>query len=154
MMNTVKSITAIFLLSICSPFVLAQPNDNLVIYETEGEFVDVREDLIDAIISQGLVIDYNGRPGEMLKRTQADVGGKDLYRAAEYLVFCSALLSRKTMESDIRNVGYCPYILTIYETEQNPGTVFVSYRKFKNTNDKALLAVEKLLDGIAREATE
>ncbi|MDH5355241.1 MAG: DUF302 domain-containing protein [Gammaproteobacteria bacterium] len=153
-MNTVKTIAAVFLLATCSPFVLAEANNNLVIYETKGEFADVREDLIDAIISQGLVIDYNGRPGDMLKRTQADVGGsKDLYRAAEYLIFCSALLSRKTMETDIQNISYCPYVVTIYETEQKPGTIYVSYRKFSRAADQSLLAVENLLDEIAREAT-
>lgn len=138
----------------CSSLALAQTNENLVIYETKGEYSDVREDLADAIIGQGLVIDYNGYPGDMLKRTQADVGGKDLYLAAEYLIFCSALLSRRTMESDIRNVGFCPYVITIYETEKNPGTIYVSYRKFNTAGDKSLIAVEKLLDGIAREATE
>ena len=93
---------------ICSSLAFGEEVSNLKIYQTEGDFNDVRQDLIDAIIGQGYVIDYNGRPGEMLKRTRKDVGGKPLYRDAEYLVFCSAVLSRKTMESDIRNVGYCP----------------------------------------------
>ena len=92
----------------------------------------------------------------MLKRTRKDVGGKPLYLEAEYLVFCSALLSRKTMESDIRNVGYCPYILTVYETKQNPGTIYISYRKLtSSTNrDSSLVAVEQKLDEIAREVVE
>lgn len=153
-MNTTKIFTALCLISIWATPALGHVDENLMIYETEGEFVDVREDLVDAIIGQGLVIDYNGRPGEMLKRTQADVGGIDLYSSAEYLVFCSALLSRKTMESDIRNVGFCPYVITIYETVKNPGTVYVSYRKFNNVKDISFSAVEQLLDGIAREATE
>ena len=60
------------------------------------------------------------------------------------------------MESDIRNVGYCPYILTVYETNQNPGTIYVGYRKltFGSKIDSSLQAVENMLDEIAREAVE
>lgn len=153
-MKTITIFAALSLITLWFSPSLGHSNENLVIYKTEGEFDDVREDLVDAIIGRGLVIDYNGRPGEMLKRTQADVGGIDLYTSAEYLVFCSALLSRKTMETDIRNVGFCPYVITVYETVKKPGTVYVSYRKFNTLNDKSLLAVEKLLDGISREAAE
>ena len=70
--------------------------------------------------------------------------------------FCSAVLSRNTMQADIHNIGFCPYILTIYETNAKPGTINVSYRKLSNgkNTDKSLEAVENMLDGIAREAVE
>jgi uncharacterized protein (DUF302 family) len=155
-MNSVINIAVLSVALICSPFAIAGETLNLKIYETQGEYEDVRQDLVDAIIGQGYVIDYNGHPSEMLKRTRKDVGGKPLYSEAEYLVFCSAVLSRKAMESDIRNVGYCPYILTVYETNRNPGTIYVSYRKLTSTSnmDSSLLAVENMLDEIAREAVE
>ena len=155
-MKIVVNIAVLFVTLFSPPLAFTDENQNLVIYEKEGEFADVREDLVDAIINQGYVIDYNGRPGEMLKRTRKDVGGQPLYLQAEYLVFCSAVLSRKMMESDIRNVGYCPYILTVYEINQNPGTIYVSYRKLTSANnrDSSLLAVDNMLDNIAREAVE
>ena len=154
MNSIIGIILAITLIS--SPLVFGGEIADLKIYQTTGEFADVRQDLVDAINAQGYVIDYNGRPSEMLKRTRKDVGGKPLYLEAEYLVFCSALLSRKTMESDIRNVGYCPYILTVYETKQNPGTIYISYRKQTSSSnrDSSLVAVVQKLDEIAREVVE
>jgi hypothetical protein len=128
----------------------------LQVYETKADFADIRLNLIDAIIDRGYVIDFNGSVGNMLKRTREDVGGKPIYRDAEYMTFCSAVLSRNTMEADARNIGYCPYVLTVYENIANPGTIYVSYRKLsssKNT-DQSLLAVDKMLDEIAREAVD
>jgi uncharacterized protein (DUF302 family) len=141
---------------ICSSQVMAGGNSNLQIYQTKAEFADVRQNLIDAIVNHGYVLDFNGRVGDMLKRTRKDVGGEPLYRDAEYMVFCSAVISRNTMQADIHNIGFCPYILTIYETNAKPGTINVSYRKMSNaTNtDQSLVAVEKMLDEIAREAVE
>ncbi len=154
-MNTHIFLPGIFVVSVLSSTVSAEEYKNLKIYQKKAEFADVRQDLVDAIINQGYVIDYTGRPSEMLKRTRKDVGGQPLYQEAEYMVFCSAVLSRKTMESDIRNVGYCPYILTVYETDLNPGTTYISYRKLTtNNNDESLKAVENMLDEIASEAIE
>ena len=155
-MNLRKILAITFFLSICSSLAMAGGNQNLQVYETKAAFADVRQNLIDAIIARGYVLDFNGRVGDMLKRTQADVGGKSLYRDAEYMAFCSAVLSRKTMEENVQNIGYCPYILTVYEDILNPGTIYVGYRKLtssKNT-DQSLAAVEKMLDEIAREAVE
>ena len=92
----------------------------------------------------------------MLKRTRTDVGGKPIYRDAEYMAFCSAELSRKTMETDTQNIGYCPYIVTVYEKSLNPGTIYVDYRKLTSSKnaDQSLTAVEKMLNEIAREAVE
>ena len=60
------------------------------------------------------------------------------------------------MEANIQNIGYCPYIVTVYEDIQNPGTVYVGYRKLNSSSysDPSLAAVEKMLDEIAREAVE
>lgn len=155
-MNTLKLLVITLLISLWSTLALAGGNPDLQAYAKKADFADVRQDLIDAIINQGYVLDFNGRVGDMLKRTRKDVGGKPLYREAEYMVFCSAVLSRKTMEADIRNIGYCPYILTVYESNANPGTIYVGYRKLtsgKYSHD-SLTAVEKMLDDIAREAVE
>lgn len=152
--NLIRSF-AIFVF-ICSSQVMAGGNPNLQIYQTKAEFADVRQNLIDAIVNRGYVLDFNGRVGDMLKRTRKEVGGGPLYRDAEYMVFCSAVLSRNTMQADIQNIGFCPYILTIYETSATPGTINVSYRKMisSNNTDQSLIAVNKMLDEIAREAVE
>ena len=155
-MNSRNILTVTFLISIWSSLAMAGGNLHLQVYETKADFADVRQNLIDAIIDRGYVLDFNGRVGDMLKRTRKDVGGKPIYRNAEYMAFCSAVLSRNTMEADAQNIGYCPYILTVYENIENPGTIHVGYRKLsssKNT-DQPLVAVDKMLDEIARKAVE
>lgn len=155
-MNARVILTITILISIWSSLAMAGEKQDLQVYETKAAFADVRLNLIDAIINRGYVLDFNGRVGDMLKRTLADVGGKPLYRNAEYMAFCSALLSRRTMEENAQNIGYCPYIVTVYENISHPGTVYVGYRKLTSSNstDQSLAAVEKMLDEIAREAVE
>ena len=72
------------------------------------------------------------------------------------LKFCSAGLSRATMEADPRNIVFCPYAIAIYALPQESGKVYVSYRKplaiGSRQSMKALREVSRLLDDIAREA--
>jgi uncharacterized protein (DUF302 family) len=94
----------------------------------------------------------------MLERTGKDVGSaKKLYADAQAFVFCSAALSRRTMEADPANVALCPYSIVVHATADEPDKVFVSYRsplrpESNVRSQAALKEVEKLLDGIAREA--
>jgi len=131
-------------------------NPAIQVYETRAEFTETRQNLIDAIIGHGYVIDFNGHVGDMLKRTQDDLGGKQLYHNAEYMVFCSASMSRKMMEADIHNIGFCPFVITVYETSDNPGTIYVAYQKLNSDKNMSpsLIAINEVLDQIAREATE
>lgn len=118
----------------------------------------MRDDLKLAIEGNGLVIDHQSFVGNMLERTRQDVGSaKKLYADAQAFVFCSAVLSRKTMEADPANAALCPYSMMVYATAQDPGTVVVSYRRpwrpdGSSASKAALKEVEALLDGIAREA--
>jgi uncharacterized protein (DUF302 family) len=130
----------------------------VVTYSKAARFDDVREDLKLAIEGRGLVIDHESHVNRMLERTGRDVGSsRKLYVDAQAFVFCSAALSRKTMEADPANVSLCPYSMTVYATAQQPGTVHVSYRRpwrpdGSAASRAALKEVEALLDGIAREA--
>lgn len=138
--------------------VLAQ-GTALMLYSKKGGYDDVRFDLQNAIISRGLTVDFNGQISKMLERTGVDVGStRSIYKQAEYFTFCSAKLSRATMEADPVNVGFCPYVVFIYETAASPGTIHVGYRRPHlqgSVESKAALeAVEKLLDGIAKDAVK
>jgi uncharacterized protein (DUF302 family) len=130
----------------------------VVSYSKKAKFDDVRDDLKTAIEGQGLVVDYHSFVNRMLERTGKDVGSaRKLYADAQAFVFCSAVLSRKTMEADPANVSLCPYSITVYATAQDPGTVHVSFRRpwrpdGSAASKAALREVEALLDGIAREA--
>ena len=154
-------LVAVVLLSAGSPAerVRAEPGGDMRIVAVEGVFEDVAEYVADAIVNRGLVIDYRGYIGRMLKRTGKDAGSaKPLYRDAQFFQFCSAVYSRRTMEADPRNIAFCPYVVFVYELAAKSGTVHVGYRRPARAGSaesrKALAAVEKLLDAIVREPTE
>jgi uncharacterized protein (DUF302 family) len=136
---------------------MADPHP-VVSYSKRAKFDDVRDDLKAAIEGKGLVIDYQSFVNRMLERTGKDVGSaKKLYADAQAFVFCSAALSRKTMEADPANAALCPYSIMVYATAQDPGTVHVAYRRpwrpdGSAASKAALKDVERLLDGIAKEA--
>ncbi len=130
----------------------------VVTYSKAARFENVRDDLQLAIESRGLVIDFTSFVNRMLERTAKDVGSsRKLYADAQAFVFCSAALSRRTMEADPANMSLCPYAISVYATAQDPGTVHVSYRRpwrpdGSAASKAALKEVELLLDRIAREA--
>jgi uncharacterized protein (DUF302 family) len=137
---------------------MADPHP-VVTYSKKGtKFEDVRDELKLAIEDKGLVIDYESFVNRMLERTGKDLGSaRKLYTDAQAFVFCSAALSRKTMEADPANVSLCPYSIMVYATAADPGTVRVSYRRpwrpdGSAASKAALKEVEALLDGIARKA--
>ena len=136
---------------------MADPHP-VVTYSKRAKFDDVRDDLKLAIEGKGLVIDYHSFVNRMLERTGRDVGSaRKLYADAQAFVFCSAVLSRKTMEADAANAALCPYSIMVYATARDPGTVHVAYRRpwrpdGSAASKAALNEVERLLDGIAKEA--
>jgi uncharacterized protein (DUF302 family) len=145
------------ILLIVSNLAAAEPGA-LVTYSKQGKFEDVRDDLKLAIEGKGLVIDYQSYLNRMLERTGKDVGSaQPIYKDAQAFVFCSASLSRKTMEADPANAAMCPYAMVVFATAKEPGKVHVSYRRPWRPDDSAasraaLKDVEKLLDSIARQA--
>src|SRR6266508_1843145 len=125
---------------------LAQES-GLKVYSKTASFGDVRFELENAIV------------GRMLERTGADVGSTSpIYKHAEYFTFCSAKLSRATVEAEAANVGYCPYVVFIYETVVAPGTVHVGYRwpplTGSDASKAALGELQRLLDAIAKDAVK
>jgi uncharacterized protein (DUF302 family) len=136
---------------------MADPHP-IVAYSRKAKFEEVRDDLKSAIEAKGLVIDYQSFVNRMLERTGKDVGsGRKLYADAQAFVFCSAALSRKTMEADAANAALCPYSIMAYATAREPEKVVVAYRRpwrpdGSAASKAALKEVEALLDGIAREA--
>ncbi len=127
-------------------------------YSVKAPFDDVVSDVEDAIINQGLVIDFRADVGDMLSRTFKDVGGtKKVYNNAKMLMFCSAKYTREAVEADARNIMFCPYSIMVFELAAEPGTVQVGYRIPRKNGTlatrKALMAIETLLDTIARDAS-
>jgi uncharacterized protein (DUF302 family) len=129
----------------------------VVVQSVKGEFGDVKERVVTAIENRGLVLNYTALVSTMLERTGKDIGReRQIYAKAEVLEFCSAAVSRSTMEADPRNIVFCPYAIAIYALPKEPGKIYVSYRKpvaiGSGESMKSLREVGKLLDDIVRDA--
>jgi uncharacterized protein (DUF302 family) len=133
-------------------------DSDVVRYSKAAKFEEVRQDLVIAIQNKGLVIDHTSHIHKMLERTKKDLGAKmTVYKEGQAFSFCSARLSRATMEADPHNMAFCPYAIVVYTTDADPKTVHVAYRRpFRPDGTAASKAslknVEDLLDGIARDA--
>jgi len=145
---------AVLLLSVAAAAAQAQA---IARYSTQAEFDAVKEEVLLAIQGRGLVVDHTSYIGNMLDRTAKDVGaGKRVYAKAESVQFCSAVISRKTMEVDPLNIAFCPYAIALYVRADDPKTVHVVFRRVAGAGSDASRAslgeVDKLLEGIVREA--
>jgi uncharacterized protein (DUF302 family) len=115
-----------------------------------GSFDDARDAVVSAIESRGLVISYTAHIADMLKRTGPDLGAtKQIFDQAVIIEFCSAGLSRKTMEMDPHNIVLCPFAMSIYTLPGEKNTTWVSYRQ---PGGPAAKLVAPLLRDIAAEA--
>jgi len=137
----------------------AQPA-SVVRYSSDASFDSVVEDLQHAIAAKGLVVDNVSYIGKMLDRTGKDVGSTQPIFAdghAQSFSFCSAVLSRKTMEVDPNNVAFCPYTIVVYSPASEPKKVYVAYRRpvlneGSDASRAVLKEVDALLDSIVRDA--
>ena len=129
----------------------------VVVRSATGEFKEVKERVLHAIENRGLVLNYTARIGAMLERTGKDIGtAQKIYGNAEMLEFCSARVSRDTMEADPRNIAYCPYSIAIYTLPKEQNRVYLAYRRIEASgagkSAKSFGAVNKLLADIVAEA--
>lgn len=149
-----KSIVLLCLLTFLTP---AAAGELVSVRAIEGGFADVRERVVFAVQSQGLVVDHISQVGAMLERTGKDLGAtRQVYGAAEVLEFCSALLSRNMVEADPTLLAYCPYGIAIYTLPGNPATTYVAYRRVSaaatGAQQQALEPIDALLSRIVEEA--
>jgi len=148
-------------MAVTIPFASAIADDHAAVaYTVSGSFDDVVFDLENAVVDEGLVIDYRGHVNAMLERTSEVVGStaadgaKSPFVDATYMHFCSAALTHAAVSADPANLAICPYILFAYETRAEPGTVHVGYRRPlggpAEDTQAALADIEALLDRIVR----
>jgi len=131
----------------------------LHLFKVEAEFDDVKFDLENAIVNAGLKIIYHGNIGEMLERTGGEVGSKGkVYANAEFFTFCSAPNSHATMNADPRNIGFCPYLLYVYQLAGDKDITYVGYRRpivgGPDGSKKAVEALNKFLEKLVKDAIE
>lgn len=161
MLTRIFSVLAIVAV-LYAPAVSADDNVS-VSYTVSGSFEDVVFDLENAIVDEGLVVDYRGHLNAMLERTSDAVGKnpegspKTPYVDATYMHFCSAALTHAAVSADPANLSICPYIVFAYELKSAPGTVVAGYRRpIAGTSEASLAAlanIDALLEKIVKSAT-
>ncbi len=124
----------------------------------DSTFQDVKERVIFAVESQGLVVDHTSDVGGMLARTGKDLGDTQLiYENAEVLEFCSALYSRRMARHSPDLLAFCPYAISVYTLHGQPEVTFVAFKRIargvenKETRE-VLKQIDDLLMTIAEEA--
>jgi uncharacterized protein (DUF302 family) len=129
---------------------------HLVLYVTDGTFTEVKSNVELAITDQGLVVNNVSTVGNMLERTGKDLGAtRKLYTQGDVLEFCSAGLSREMMEADQTNIVFCPYTIQVYAIPEQPGKVYVGYRRVPVTgSDASKAAIEKVNALLAKIVAE
>ena len=130
----------------------------------KGAFDDVLQDVKDAVINRGLLIDYIGHIDKMLDRTSeaadsvTSTGSRSPYQNAKYLHFCSSKLTHEAISANPYNLSICPYVVFLFETKAKPGIVVVGYRRPipgpSVRSKKALAKIDSLLESIIKEATQ
>lgn len=143
-----KTLLAMMVAAIAIPAMAAA--DGAQFKDFDGSFDDATFAVESAIIGEGLVIDFVSHVGDMLNRTQEDVGSaKKLFENADVFLFCSAVLSRKVMEADLDNISHCPYGIIVREAGDGSGKVQIGYRDLP---PGPMDEVEVLLDRIVEDA--
>lgn len=130
--------------------------DYMRTYVVQSNYEFVRDDLELAITGRGIKINNISHIGDMLARTGRDLGAKkQIFGHAEAFEFCSATVSRATMEADPHNIVFCPYIITVYSLPGDKDKTYLSFRRPTLVGSKAskaaLQKVEDLLTSIAEE---
>lgn len=129
----------------------------MIVYQTEGDYAAVRDNLEFAILGQGLIVSGTLHVADMLERTAADLGFPEpAYGAAESLEFCSALLSQRMIQVHPANLAICPFTVSVYTLQAEPGKVFVAYRRpvLAGAGGEVEREILEVLDTIARQAVE
>ena len=118
--------------------------------KVDTNFDDTRDAIVSAIENRGLVINNISHLGDMLKRTGADLGAtRQIFRQAEIIQFCSAVLSRRMMEADPHDIVLCPFSIAVYTLPGEQGGTWVAYRRPPGA---AAAIIDPLLSEIAAEA--
>jgi len=151
------TISALLLLG-SSLAVMAEPvlgNQPIMLYRSDDAFETVKENLETAIANQGLTVSGTLHVSEMLARTGPDLGfPKPVYSQAESLEFCSALMSHQMTQASPLNAAICPFTIALYVKTEEPGQVYVAFRKPRLAGDAQAVteAVNTLLTTIVHEA--
>jgi len=143
----------IFLIIISCP-VFSQ--DSIVTRKVEGKFHEIASNVRTAIIGKGINIAHVLPASQMLNRTGMAFGyNTDVYANAETYEFCSARISHKLARIDPDNIVLCPFTISVYSLNKEPGMVRLSYRipSGKPGTDEVIKEIISLIESIIDDAT-
>lgn len=123
-------------------------------YSVEGDFEEVRDDLVMAIENQGAVVSYIAHSSEMLNRTAITLEiEKKVYHKAEIILFCKAEISHKMVQADPHSLVLCPYPISIYSLTESPDLIHLTIRK-PPSGLAEYKAVQQFLEKVIAETIE
>ena len=130
---------------------------SVIITKAGTSFDDINESVRLAIADGGMIVSGTLHISDMLNRTGKDIGfDKNIFKKSEAVEFCSALISHKMAAAHPSNISMCPFTIAIYELNDEPGVVYLSYRRVKLLGDgkKVEEEIVKLLQDIVDESVE
>lgn len=111
------------------PATAAGGDDVHVLVVGEASVADVREAVIEAIESAGLVVSATIPFNRMLERTGKALEYRSMpYIDAETVQFCSTRLAWQLVTEDPSQLALCPMSISIYATTAEPKLVRLAYR--------------------------
>jgi uncharacterized protein (DUF302 family) len=131
-------------------------DDNIVTVKIEGDFMEVSANVRSAIIGKGINISNTLPASDMLHRTAPAFGYKDdVYADAETYEFCSAELSHKLARKHPDNIVLCPFTISVYVVNDEPGFVRLAYRipSGKPGTEAIVEEIVELIKSIIEDAT-
>lgn len=128
----------------------------IAVYQTDLSFEEAIENIQMAVEARGLRVSGILHVSDMLNRTAADLGFTQVYKKAESVEFCSALISHKMTQVAPENLSICPFTIAVFIKTAEPQQVYLAYRhpKLAGSSDKITQEVEEFLSGIVQESIE
>jgi hypothetical protein len=82
-----------------------------------GDYALARQVLVEAIEDEGLVLSAVSNFGDMLRRTDPDVGhgAGQRYAHAEVFAFCSVRVAAKLVLEAPERIAYCPLTMALFQ---------------------------------------
>lgn len=153
---------AVVVLAVASALPAQASDPAFKTFSKAGSFEDVFENLKDAIVRRGFVIDYVGQFNAMLLRTAkdtetvSDIGRTSPYRHAQFVQFCPARLTHEAVNASPLAIASCPIAFFVYELNYDPGKIQIGFRlpvpsaskRVTEVNDK----IVALMQDISQEA--
>ncbi len=125
-----------------------------LVWTVQGDFRDIKQDIVTTIEAKGLVVSYTAYAANMLARTSEAIDdAKAVYDQGESILFCKADLSHELARQDPHNIVLCPYSISLYTLVEAPNTTYVSIR-LPVLQVPAYIAVHDLLEQIVEQALE